>query len=175
MKKIIRTLVAASVLICGMVFTGCDMFLNFKLKNTEGKWFKYEGEVPDIPLGLTDDSKDDPDTGKLKNAELYLYFDRDNGLTVAIQAESKQTVELFGGAASTELKLITGNVNTYDDFTTSKWIALTEVAPMTACEAPKVYTNPDECLLIGGEESNNIKIQWKKVLANIIINKLLGE
>ena len=175
MKKIIRTLVAASVLICGMVFTGCDMFLNFKLKNTEGKWFKYEGEVPDIPLGLTDDSKDDPDTGKLKNAEIYFYFDRNEGLIVAVQASSTEEIELKDGLFQTKIEIITGNVKTYEDFTTTRWISLTEVAPMTACEAPKVYTNPKECFLIGGENASDIKIQWKKVLANIIINKLLGE
>lgn len=174
MKKIFRTLIAASVLICGMVFTGCDMFLNFKLKNTEGKWFKYEGEVQSIPLG-DNTAEEGDDTGVLKDAELYFYFERDNGLTVAIQAESTQKIELFNGAASTELDLTTGRVNTYADFSTAKWISLTEIAPMTACEEPKVSADPEHCVLIGGENANDIKIQWKKVLANIILKKLLGE
>ena len=124
---------------------------------------------------VRDNSEDDPQAGKLENAELYLYFNRDDGLKVAIQAESEQVIELFGGAASTSVKLITGNVNTYSDFSTTKWITLTELSAMTACDEPTVVAEPDKCILIGGEESNDIKIQWKKVLANIIINKLLGE
>ena len=175
MKKIFRTLVAASVLLGLSTFTGCSFLMEHKLKNTEGKWFKYEGKVPDIPLGLTDDSENDAQTGKLENAELYLYYNRDDGLTVAIQAESEQVIELFGGAASTTMKLVTGNVNTYENFTVARWITLSELAAMSPCEAPEVVTEPDKCILIGGEESNDIKIQWKKVLANIIINKLLGE
>ena len=141
-------------------------------QTTENKWFKYDGNVPNIPLGLTDDSENDTQTGKLENAELYLYYNRDDGLTVAIQAESEQVIELFGGAASTTMKLVTGNVNTYENFTVARWITLSELAAMSPCEAPEVVTEPDKCILIGGEESNNIKIQWKKVRAKIIINKL---
>ncbi len=192
MKKIFKTFVVASVLLTAFAFTGCgfllekekegnedltlkDYLIDQKLKNTENKWFKYDGKVPDIPLGLTDNSENDAQTGKLENAELYLYYNRDDGLTVAIQAESEQVIELFGGAASTTMKLVTGNVNTYENFTVARWITLSELAAMSPCEAPEVVTEPDKCILIGGEESNNIKIQWKKVLANIIINKLLGE
>jgi hypothetical protein len=190
MKKIFRTLIAASVLICGFAFTSCgfllqkkegdedltlkDYLINQKLKNTENKWFKYDGEVPDIPLGLTDDSENDAQTGKLENAQLYLYYNRDKGLTVAIQAESEQVIELFGGAASTSMKLVTGNVNTYENFSVTRWITLSELAAMSPSDEPQVVSEPDKCILIGGDESNDIKIQWKKVLANIIISKLLG-
>ena len=175
MKKIFKTLVAASVLLGVFAFTGCSFLMDFKLKNTENKWFKYEGDVPDIPLGVTDNSEEDPQAGKLENAELYFYYNRDDGLKVAVQAESTQVIELFGGAASTSVKLVTGSVHTYSDFSTTRWITLTELSAMTACTEPTVVAEPDKCILIGGEESNNIKIQWKKVLANIIINKLLGD
>lgn len=190
MKKIYKTLVAASVLLCGLVFTGCDFllerennedlnikdyYLDKKLEKTEKKWFQYKGEVPDIPIGAKTDTNEDTETGKLENAELYLYFDRDEGLTVAIQAETTQQVGLFGGAITTDMKLITGSVHVYDDFTTTKWIALTEFAALKDAEEPKVSSNPDECLIIGGDEANSITVQWKKVLANIILNKLLGE
>ncbi len=175
MKKIFRTLVVASVLLGVFAFTGCEFLMEHKLQNTEDRWFKYEGELPAIPLGVSDNSKDDPDTGKLENAEMFMYYNRDAGLKVAIQAESTQVIELFGGAASTSVKLVTGNVNTYEDFSTTRWITITEAVALTPCDAPMVVTEPDKCILIGGEESNNIKIQWKKVLANIIINKLLGE
>ena len=175
MKKIFKTLVAASVLLSGFVFTGCEFFIQMSLKNTEGKWYKYGGEVPAIPIGAPGDTNEDTQTGSLENAELYFYFENGEGLKVAIQAETTQNVELFGGAVQTEMKLVTGSVHTYDDFSAKKWVALTKLGTFAECDAPKVVTNPDECLLIGGEEANDMQIQWKKVLANIILSKLLGE
>ena len=190
MKKIYKTLVAASVLLCGLVFTGCgfllekeenedltlkDYYINKKLEKTEKIWFQYQGEVPDIPIGAKTDTNEDAQTGKLENAELYLYFDRDEGLKVAVQAETTQQVGLFGGAITTNMKLVTGSVHIYEDFTTAKWITLTEVAALKEADEPKVSSNPDECLIIGGDEANSITVQWKRVLANIILEKLLAE
>lgn len=190
MKKIFRTLVAASVLLTAFAFTGCgflleknededltlkDYVINQKLKKTEKIWFKYKGEVPAIPIGAKTDVDENSETGKLENAEIFLYFDRDEGLKVAIQAETTQQVGLFGGAITTDMKLVTGSVHVYEDFTTAKWITLTEFSALEEAEEPKVSSNPDECLIIGGDEANSITIQWKKVLANIIIEKLLGE
>ena len=34
-------------------------------------------------------------------------------------------VGLFGGAITTDMKLVTGSVHVYEDFTTAKWITLT--------------------------------------------------
>ena len=190
MKKIFKTLVVASVLLSGLVFTSCgyllekdkegnedltlkDYIINQKLQKTEKIWFQYQGDVPDIPIGATDNSKDDPSTGKLENAELYFYFDRNEGLKVAVQAETTQQVGLFGGAITTDMKLVTGSVHVYEDFTVAKWITLTELSAMKESEEPKVSSNPDECLIIGGDEANSITVQWKRVLAEIILSKLL--
>ena len=190
MKKILRTLAVASVLLGVFAFTGCgflleknededltlkDYVINQKLKKTEKIWFKYKGEVPAIPIGAKTDVDENSETGKLENAEIFLYFDRDEGLKVAIQAETTQQVGLFGGAITTDMKLVTGSVHVYEDFTTAKWITLTEFSALEEADEPKVSSNPDECLIIGGDEANSITVQWKKVLANIIIEKLLGE
>ena len=194
MKKIFKTLVAASVLICGLVFTSCgyllekekegnedltlkDYILNKTLQDSENKWYKYQGELPSIPIGAIADVNESAQAGSLENAELYLYFNRDTGLTVAIQASTEQNVELFGGALATTMELVTGNVNTYSDFTTVKWVGLKtySATALIESEEPLVSAHPEQCLLIGGDKANTITIQWKKVLANIIINKLCGE
>ena len=62
--------------------------------------FKYEGKVPDIPLGLTDDSENDAQTGKLKNAELYLYYNRDNRQRNSYEKIHQEVFIIFIGASS---------------------------------------------------------------------------
>ena len=194
MKKIFKTLVAASVLLCGFVFTSCgyllekekegnedlsltDYYINLKLQKTEKIWFKYQGTIKEIPIGDITDTDESKETGKLENAEIYFYFDRDKGLKVAIQAESEQQVGLLGGAITTQMKVITGSVHVYEDFTAKKWIALTDGAGTALKEdvEPKVSSNPEECFIIGGEEANTVTVQWKRVLAEIILNQLFKE
>ena len=171
MKKIVKSLIAAAVLICGFAFTGC---MQQMVQNTQGKWYKYNKTV-DIPLGFSKSGGETEET--LKGASLYVYYESGKGLKVAIQAESTESVEVLGGLLSQDITITAGAVYEFgpNEFGDTKWTALIALSAMQQCDEPKISSNPDECLEIGGVNAKETKIQWKKVLANIIIGKLLGE
>ena len=144
-------------------------------ENTQGKWYKYNQTV-NIPLGATDDVAFSE--GKtLNDASLYVYYESGEGLKVAIQAETKENVDVFGGAISQEVAIITGAVYSFDvaKFDNKKWAALVALSEIEECDEPEVSANPDKCLILGGDTAEDTKVQWKRVLKNVILEKLLGE
>ena len=175
MKKIIRTLVAASVLICGMVFTGCEFYKQAVVDNTQGQWYKYNKTV-DIPIGTTDDASDE-EVKTLKDASLFVYYESDEGLKVAVQAESKESVEVLNGLFSQDVTVTAGATHSFtpEEFGDGKWTALVALSVMKPCEEPAVSATPDKCLILGGDDAKETKIQWKRVLANMVLNKWLNE
>ena len=61
MKKLTKIMIAAAVLLCGFVVTGCGAAETIKeiVDSTHKTWYKYSGETAiDIPLGNDDDSVD---------------------------------------------------------------------------------------------------------------------
>lgn len=179
MKKFLKILTAAAVLLCGLAFTGCGAAETIKeiVDSTHQKWYKYTGETSiDIPLGADDNSENSTSTNYLKNAEIYIYYD--HGLTVAIQSVSKQDIQIFNGLATTTQDIYLGGSKTYteEQFGTVKWTALLAAANFKQqTQAPKIIADPDNCVIVGGDQASNYKIQWKKFLANYLIGTLLGE
>lgn len=175
MKKIFKTLVAASVLLCGLVFTSCEFYKQAVVDNTQGQWYKYNKTV-NIPIGAVDDASDD-EVKTLKDASLYVYYTSEDGLKVAVQAESKESVDVLGGLFSQEVTVTAGAVHSFtpEEFGDGKWTALVALSLMAPCEEPEISANPEKCLEIGGDNAKDTKIQWKRVLANMILNKWLGE
>lgn len=174
MKKIYKTLVAASVLLCGLVFTGCEFYKQAVVDNTQGQWYKFN-KTYDIPLAAAAD--EDTEKGTLKDATVYVYYTSDDGLKVAVQAESTEKVELMGGLFEQDVELTTGAVYTFEkeQFGDGKWTALVKLSTMMPADEPKVSSDPDKCIILGGDNAKETKVMWKKVLANIILNKLLAE
>ena len=39
----------------------------------------------------------------------------------------------------------------------------------------KISSNPEECVVLAGEDKGEFKIQWKKVLVNLLSDKLLED
>ncbi len=170
MKKSIRLLSVLLVLFAGCLVTGC--MIQDALQDTHGQWYKYNKTV-DIPLGKT--GEEDEAIKELKGASLYVYYETDIGLKVAIQAETKESVEVLGGLFSQDVDITAGAVYDFENFTDTKWAALVLVSGMAPSTAPAVYTTPEKCLILGGEKAKETKVIWKKVLAEIILKKLLGE
>ena len=139
------------------------------------RWFKYckEGGI-DIPLGAND-SNDSETTMYLENAELYVYYDENTGLKAAVQSDKTENVQLYQ-----ELMIVTEDVTvgstkqyTKEEFGSAKFYALILSGYFTQCEAPKIVAHPEECFIIQDDFEN--VIQWRKVLANILIFLLLEE
>ncbi len=173
--KTLRLIFAAALLLCAMVMAGCsdsgavDLF-----EGTYNQWYKYDGSAK-IPLGAVDDETTGSNTSWLKNVDVYCKFNPAAGLTVALQASKDQNIDVFNGLATTTTKITMGGKKEYslEQFGKAKWIAVYSTVKLTKTDAPKVVTNPDECITL--DNFDNFKIQWKKVLANLLVNKLLGE
>ena len=194
MKKLTKLFLAAAVLACGMMLTACETAQTIKETVVENvnasykQWYKYNKPI-NVPLLASTDSDDtaDESSQKLKDAELYFYFnpeagEEDSGLTVSIQSQTKQTVELLKGLYSQEMTVTVGANNTYslDEFKKTHWYALWGSGKIQKASEPKIHSNPDECVVIGGnkekdKDAKNAKIQWKKVLANYLLGNLLEE
>ena len=179
MKKLTKIMIAAAVLLCGFVVTGCGAAETIKeiVDSTHKTWYKYSGESSiEIPLGNDDDSVDSTKTGSLSNAEIYVYYDK--GLTVAVQSTNEQEVQLYGGLVSSTQEVTIGGTKTYteEEFGTLKWTALLSAANFKQqSKAPKIYSDPDACVIIGGDKAKNFKIQWKKFLKQKLVDTLIGE
>ena len=174
MKKIIKIFTAAAILLCGFALTGCGAkeIVTETIKDSYKEWYKYKGKDVPVPIGASDNATTDAETSRLQNAELFVYFDPDVGLKVAVQSTSEEDVQLAHGLVSTSVELVTGGTQDYpvSQFGKGKWAALWASGKFKECDAPKVVTEPERCVIITGENSNGFKIQWKKLLANYLIN-----
>ncbi len=182
MKKFLKIMTAAAVLLCGLALTGCGFkeIVKQTVEDSYNQWFKYKSTKQiDIPVvdHIDDDDPDaDPESAtKLKNAEIYFYFNPDAGLTIAIQSVTTQEVELLKGLYKQNLDVVMGSTKAYPNFGKKSWYTLWGSGKFEKDSAPKIITNPDECVIIGGNKAPNSKIQWKKFLANYLLNSLLDD
>ena len=177
MKKITGVITILAVLAGTLLATGCG--LGEAIRATYYKWYKYTGDVKiNIPLG-SDANADDKGDGlhTLKDAEFYVYFDPDEGLTLAVQSEKTENVEMLGGLFSTDVEVTMGGTKQYptSKFGVGNWTTLKTTVTLTACDAPKVYSDPEHCVILAGDKAGEFKIQWKKVFARTLFKALLGE
>lgn len=173
MKKMTKLVAAMAILASVLMMCGCG--LKSAIDSTHNKWYKYnKAEGIDIPLGA-DTSADAASAVDLKNAEFYVYFDDDNGLLVAVQSTKSENVELYKGLLTQTVDITVGSTKQYtkEEFGTAKWTAMIALGNFTQCEAPKIVANPEQCFIITNALENGI--QWKKVLANILLDSLLSE
>ena len=180
MKKTTKIFIAISLVLAAFVTTGCDLYNRAKeaVENTYNTWYVYSGDQSiSIPLGSNADDEDGTSAKSLDNVEFYVYYDGDDGLKVAVQAKSKQNVELLGGLITKETQIYTGGTKQYtkEQFGPVQWTGMISALPFEETNEPQVSKNPDECIILAGDEAGDLKIQWQKVLKRVLINKLLGE
>ena len=170
MKKFLTIMTAATVLLCSTVLTSCgaaDL-----IAETYDTWYKYEKTVT-IPLGTDiDATSTESEAHSLKDAELYVYFDPDDGLTIAVQSTSSQDVEMLGGLITQTVDVVIGGTKQYDNtqFGKGKWAALWASGKFQKASEPKVSSEPEKCVILAGDDKRDFKIQWKKVLLNYLLN-----
>ncbi len=173
--KSIRYLFIAALIFTAAVFVSCggsdtvqDLY-----GGTYNQWYKYNGSQNTILLGSSEDDSSARTT--LKSIEVYCKFDPSSGFIVALQAATSQNVDIFGGLSEASVKVIAGGKKEYTlaQFNLVKWIALYTTVPLTKASTPKIISDPDSCIML--DNIDNFKIQWKKVLVNILLTKLLGE
>ena len=183
MKKFLKILTCAAILISGLALTGCGAkeIIKETINDSYNSWYKYKSnkqiDVPLISASAIEDDNDPESTNKLKNAEIYVKFNPDSGLTVAIQSVTNQEVSLLGGLYTTNMDVVVGDTKEFPltQFDKKKWYAVWGSGKFEKASAPKIVTNPSECITLGSEKAPNSKIQWKKFIANYLLNKLLDD
>ena len=188
MKKLVKILSVAAVLLCGIMLTGCGPAETIKEIVTEGindsynRWYKYKSDkqinIPVVDHIDDNDADTVPEsTTKLNNAEIYFYFNPEAGLTVAIQSVTTQEVELLKGLYSQNLDVVMGAEKEYPNIGKKSWYTLWGSGKLEKTSAPKIHTNPTECIVLGQKEKDGKKpsIQWKKFIANYLLDGLLED
>ncbi len=182
MKKLTKIMIAAAVLLCGLVVTGCAAAETIKeiVDATHNTWYKYKTDrqidIPVLPASAEDGDSTTESTQKLENAEIYFYYDSTEGLLVAIQSKTTQKVEMLNGLYSQDLTVPMGATKqfTKEQFDTKKWTALTLAVKLEKANEPEISANPKACIVLGDKE-NSPKIQWKKFLANYLLGSYLED
>ncbi len=171
--KATRFIFAAAALLCVAAFFSSCGSTEDVFSGTYNKWYKYNGSTSSILLGSSED--DSAASKTLKSVELFCKFNPTSGFVVAIQASKDQNVDILGGLSEAAVKVTAGGKKEYtlEQFGKGKWIALISAVPMSVSAEPKIISSPDECIML--DNLDNFKIQWKKVLANFLLTKLLGE
>ncbi len=173
MKKISKFIATLSILAAIFLMVGCGVKDLVKYDT----WYKYNKEGGlDIPVGDAGTGDSETATGQLmQNAELYVFYNKTDGLKLAVQSTKSQNIELAGGLLQTSVDVVTGGTKEYpvSEFGTGKWSALILSGNFSESKAPKIVTDPDHCINLTNSE--DFSFQWKKVLKRILINKLLGE
>lgn len=175
MKKFLTMISAAAVLLSGILFTSCGAAAAVVdyLAGTYNTWYKYTGTAT-IPLGNSEDDAENAEALKtLEGVEFFVNFNPQSGLKVALQASKDQNVELYNGLVNTNMKVYMGGTKDYtaEQFGSVKWSTLLATGRFVPSTTPKIVSNPEECILLNAQ---SFKIQWKKVLANYLINLLLN-
>ena len=174
MKKIINVLLALAVFAGAFMLSGCGIREYAKYDT----WYKYKSANGiDIPVGATGTENSETAVGQMmENAELYVCYNETNGLKIAVQSTKEQKIEIAGGLLETSVDVVTGGTKEYtkEEFGPGKWTTLIVVTgKFEESKAPKIVTNPEQCINITNNEK--FTFQWKRVLREILINKLLGE
>ena len=173
MKKITKLIAVFSLVASVIMMCGCGI-KDYAKYDT---WYKYNKEGGlDIPVGAAGTADSLDATGQsMKNAELYVFYNQTDGLKLAVQSTKTQNIEIAGGLLQTSVDVVTGGTKEYptSEFSSARWTALILSGNFTECSAPKIVTNPEQCINLTNNE--NFTFQWKKVLKRILINKLLGE
>lgn len=145
MKKITNLLIVFAVLLGSVLLTSCG-----KIDKTYNTWYKYEGDINDLPIANAGEYEDPDDhqmkqgTGKIKDAKLYVKFNDVDGLTIRVISETKQTITFAGGVYEVpDVTVVFGGEKTYStsEFGVIKWTALIRLGNFKQEEPPSTYTD----------------------------------
>ena len=183
MKKNFKFLAGLIILASALMLCSCA----FDWSQTYDTWYKYDNASGlNIPVVDKENSEAEADakgiaSGMMKNAEFYVCFNPDDGLTIAIQSTKAEEISIAGGLLTTSVDVVTGASKQYtkEQFGKVRWAALYATGAFKESSEPKVISNPEQCIILAGNKAdgnaNQFDFQWKKVLRQILIEQLLGE
>lgn len=158
MKKIMKVLLAAAVLLGTMALTGC-MFSD----ETYDTWYKYDGDIKNLPVA--DAGTAAGADGMMENAQLYVKYNGDEGLTICVVTTTKQTISCAGGLVEIpDVEVAVGGEKKFakSEFGPTRWNILVRLADFIEEDPPK-YNNVPEL---------TANFNLRRILLEFLINTL---
>ena len=166
MKKLLNILLVLIAFTGTIMLTGCQNDLDQILGPTYDTWYKYT-KTTNLAVANADESDSSKD-GVLKNAQLYVRFNPDDGIEILVCTSQEQTISYLGGAYNVKADLVTGGSKKYSasEFGRGKWYALICLGSFVKEEPPTISVNLDNFL--------DGQFNLKRVLAEFLLNTLLN-
>lgn len=158
MKKIMKILLAAALLAGAVMMTGC----NFG-DETYDTWYKYNGEIKNLPVA--DKGTSAGADGMMENAQLYVRYNDDEGLTICVVTTTKQTISCAGGLVEIpDVEVAVGGEKKFakSDFGPTRWQFLVRLGDFIEEDPPK-YNNVPEL---------TANFNLRRILLEFLINTL---
>ena len=165
MKKLLNILLVLTALTGALMLTSCTNDLDEILSPTYNTWYKYT-KTTNLAVANADSSDASKD-GVLKDAQLYVRFNPDDGIEILVCTKKEQTISYLGGAYNVKADVVTGGSKKYgpEEFGRGKWYALICLGSFVKEEPPTITVNLDN--LMDGQ------FNLKRVLAEFLLNTLL--
>ena len=158
MKKIMKVLLAAAILLGTMALTGC-MFGD----ETYDTWYKYDGDIKNLPVA--DAGTAAGADGMMENAQLYVKYNGDEGLTICVVTTTKQTISCAGGLVEIpDVEVAVGGEKKFakSEFGPTRWNIIVRLADFVEEDPPK-YNNVPEL---------TANFNLRRILLEFLINTL---
>ncbi|MBO4533528.1 MAG: hypothetical protein J5726_07525 [Treponema sp.] len=149
---------AAAVLLGTMALTGC-MFSD----ETYDTWYKYDGDIKNLPVA--DAGTAAGADGMMENAQLYVKYNGDEGLTICVVTTTKQTISCAGGLVEIpDVEVAVGGEKKFakSEFGPTRWNILVRLADFIEEDPPK-YNNVPEL---------TANFNLRRILLEFLINTL---
>ena len=160
MKKINGILIVLSILLATLFMTSCDTAPELDpFASTYDHWYVYYKPV-NAPIA-NKDTNDASKDGILKDAKIYVKYNKTTGLDLMVINTKEQEIGYFGGAYTVKADVTTGATKNYppEEFEPAKWKALMLLGKFTVEEPPKI-TVDISTLLEGQFNMKRLLAEW---------------
>ncbi|MBR4790610.1 MAG: hypothetical protein IK024_06930 [Treponema sp.] len=160
MKKVFKLFAGLVVLASVFMLSGCGV-----LEETYNKWYKYNTQL-NLPIAEAD-TEDSTKDGLLKNADLYLYYNKTDGLKICFVTTHKQEIQ-YGGSLSpitVNADIVTGGTKQFQpsQFGPGLWDALVVSGKIQPQNPPTIAVDISDAFANG-------KFKPELILSQLILN-----
>ena len=161
MKKIVKLIAGLVILASVFMLSGCGV-----LEETYNKWYKYNNQL-NLPIHEGADVSSGSDTGILKNADLYLYYNKTDGLKICFVTTHEQEIQ-YGGSYSplvVNADIVTGATKQFEPsaFGPGLWDALVVTGKIRPQNPPTIAVDISDAFQDG-------KFSPELILSQLILN-----
>ena len=160
MKKLNGFLIVLSILLGTLFMASCDTAPELDpFASTYDQWYVYYKTV-NAPIA-NKDAEDTSKDGILKDAKIYVKYNKTTGLDLMVVTTKAQEIGYFGGAYTVKADITTGATKNYkpEEFEPTKWKALMLLGRFTVEEPPKITVDISQ-MLEGQFNMKRLLAEW---------------